>query len=424
MIEGAAAQGNLSYFTPTHSLSTNPQTDMETSTFQMESFLLSNTTGSDVTTTKNIYWGIVFPVLSAIAVVGNAVNIFVFSSNRLPASPFNTLLLGLAVTELSQGASFMLQKMVATYCGKNCNAQFLLVLEKLGDLSFYSANWVTVAMSVFRCIAVSHPFRSREILTRGRARVAVIASVLFSALKEIPYWIKDFLIDFDKSLRTIEPINQTFGRIVPCVIVLLTTLVSVLSVETSGRVTRRLTPSRSKNDVRVIRMLLVLLVIFLLSNVYCVVLLLLRIYGVAGVEPLLFSTPIAFGFNSAMNVFLYFVMNPRYREALCFCCRTTERRRRPAVDGSVTTVRTGSSGNDSRGSNLSTQHTQSSSDACCYGYSYAQSEPDFGNCRGISVVALSGDGGISQQPDPHLCSCPSLDKSAGSPQRDYCITRF
>lgn len=287
---------------------------------------------------KDVYWGIVFPLLSGIAIVGNAVNIFVFSSGRLSPSPFHTLLLGLAVTEFLQGSFFLTEKMAATYSAIDYSSDIFLVLTKLGDLSFYSANWVTVSISVFRCIAVSCPLNARRSLTRGRARRAIFASVLFSAIKEIPYWIRDFVITFDESLKILEPINQVFGRIIPCLIVLTSTLISAYHMRVARQGTELLTQTGSRDEAGVIRMLLFMLIIFFLTNTYCVVILLCRIYEVPGIEPLLFSTPIAFGFNSAMNVFLYFLMNPAYRKTVC-CCgdrwRHLSAETRNGIDGSV-----------------------------------------------------------------------------------------
>lgn len=85
------------------------------------------------------------------------------------------------------------------------------------------------------------------------------------------------------------------------------------------RVTIMHSKKRKQEDARAIRMLLVLLVIFFITNAYSVILLLTRIYNVPGIKPLLFSSTIAFGFNSSMNVFLYFVMTPRFRQVLCMC---------------------------------------------------------------------------------------------------------
>lgn len=265
-------------------------------------------------TEKDIYLGVIFAVFSAITAVGNIINIVVFASRKMQKTAFNVLLLGLAVTEGLQGAFFLAEKMSDTYC-TSCNIKtFLFVLTKLGDLSFYSANWITVLISVFRCVAVCAPLHCRQICTMRHARIGIVVVVVGNAFKELPYWVRFFVVSFDETLQIMEPINQTLSRIIPCLIVLGTTLTSVVKVKST-----RMSASsfhRKKEESRISRMLFVLLTVFFVSNTYCVIILLAHSYKVKSFNPLSFTTPIAFGVNSSINVFLYFCMVPSYRAML------------------------------------------------------------------------------------------------------------
>lgn len=188
-----------------------------------------NSTDSGSKNKQFLYEGLIFPILSSLTVVGNVINVIVFTSRKMTKSPANTLLLGLAVSEGLMGFCFTVEKIMSTYC-PICSKTGLHVLSKLGDLFFYSANWITVSISVFRCIVVSMPLQSRYICTQNRALIAIIVCVIANAMKEIPYWVNDFGIQFYSDLKVIEPINQAIGRIIPCVIVLGTTLLSVCKV--------------------------------------------------------------------------------------------------------------------------------------------------------------------------------------------------
>lgn len=270
---------------------------------------------------KSVYLG-VFGIFGGVTFVGNIVNVCVFASHRMPRSAFNVLLLGLAVTEGLMGGSFLVYKLLVAYFSES-PAVVQLLLSKVGDWMFYSQNWITVVISIFRLMAVAMPLAFKRLGSVNNARWAILVCVAANLLKELPYWYKDFIYDFDPSMKTIEPINQVIGRVIPCVIVGVSTVLSIVKVKHIGSQTIGNRKKRQQEDTSVVRMLLFLLIIFFITNSYCVILILLRIYDVKGLKPLLFSTPIAFGFNSAMNIFLYFCMSPKYRQV--FCCHSEEK---------------------------------------------------------------------------------------------------
>ncbi|XP_014678836.1 PREDICTED: uncharacterized protein LOC106818663 [Priapulus caudatus] len=282
-------------------------------------FLCSDNDCDDTMTSSDqlmtVFTGIIFPIFCGVNIVGNSINVGVFT--RMGAGPCRLLLRALAVAEATHGACFLAQKLLLAYCGATCVPCLVIGAEKVGDLAFYTANYIVVGVSVFRCIAIVAPLRMRVLCTLERARHVIVASAICAAVKEIPYWVR-IVYPYDPTLRVLEPINQTLGRLLPCAAVAATTGVAVVSYRRlRGQLGVALRQRRRhRADDHVVRMLLVLLAIFVVTNVYCAALILLRIYDVQAVAPLLFTEPIAIGVNSCVNFFLYVAMMPDYRAAL------------------------------------------------------------------------------------------------------------
>ncbi|XP_014665841.1 PREDICTED: uncharacterized protein LOC106807866 [Priapulus caudatus] len=308
---------------------------------------------NDAKRRQQIFEGIFYPVMAAATFIGNVINILVFTLGRMPSSALNVLLLGLSVAECTSGAAFFVFFSTNAFCD-TCNRTATHVLEKVADLFFYTANWITMCLSVFRFVSVSYPLRYRTLCTRHKARIALAVSLAVNIAKEFVYWVHHFKTD--EELRIVEPINQTIGRIVPCVVVLVTTLLSIVKV---GAMTRESSSSgggatschigaaaasqRSSYETKVIRMLLVLLVLFFVTNAYCVMTLLCRIYDVPGNQHFLYSEAIAIGVNSSMNVVVYFWLNPCYRHAFyrVFKCPCRHAGRKGGVEHSHSANETG-----------------------------------------------------------------------------------
>lgn len=285
---------------------------------------------------QRLFEGVFYPVMAAATFFGNVVNIMVFTFGKLPRSALNVLLLGLSVTECVQGACFFIFFSMRTFC-VSCRPTTIHVFEKSADLFFYTSNWITMTLSVFRFISVSYPLKYRHLCTNARARMCLGLCLALNIAKESVYWFHHFATD--EELIVVEPINQTVGRIIPCVVVLATTLLSIIKVDKMSKATSGISVKQGKSldETRIIQMLLVLLFIFFATNTYCVVTLLCRIFKVPGVRHILYSEAIAFGLNSSMNVVLYFWMNPCYRRALyrVFRCPCRDRETLPLGSSST-----------------------------------------------------------------------------------------
>lgn len=259
--------------------------------------------------------GIISPIFSGITLAGNCINVAVFKSGLTPKSSINVLLLGLAVTEGIEGAAFLVDKILVAHC-LHCSNNTIFVITKVGDMSFYSANWIVVFVSLFRCIAITIPLHLKHLCTIRRARIVICACVICNIVREIPYFIRYFVIYFDEDEIILETINQVVGRIIPCFIVLVLIVISVLSVKTPDSHLIGHTIGTRCDDKKVTRMLLVLTAIFFATNLYCVIVILLPIYGNKVTPQVELSTSIVFGFNSSVNIFLYLIMAPMFRAVL------------------------------------------------------------------------------------------------------------
>lgn len=269
-------------------------------------------------TVKDYMWGIGYGVLSCVTFLGNVVNVLVFVSSQMPSSAFNTLLLSLAVAEGLEGGMFFTELTIATYGSVDCNQKALKAMAQVGDLATYCASWFTALISVIRCIAVTAPINYKKLCTVRNTHIAVGSCVAVLAVMETATWINVFVYRFDPDLRILEPVRQTVGRFLPICIALAATVATVLRLSCRKV---DMTARHNDDDVMVIRMLIVLLSVFFVTNGYAALSIILQSTSDINFESkpaLLWTVPLAFGINSSCNIFLYFFMTPRYRKVLAY----------------------------------------------------------------------------------------------------------
>lgn len=278
-------------------------------------------------TVKDIMWGGIYGLLSFLTFAGNLVNLAVFGSRKMGASAFNTLLYGLALAEGLEGGVFFIELAVATYGPTECNQIALKAMSLIGDLAYYSAAWIITFVSVTRCIAVGAPTKFKELCTVRTARTSLWICVSLLVIEELPMWFNTFWYRFDPELQILEPIRQTFGRFLPIIFALISTVVSILllSRRNTGAATTRKS-KRAGEQQKMVRMLLVLLTVFFVCNGYAAVSIVLQAttdIDFKNYPALMWSVPIVFGINTSVNILVYFFMTPNYRGILLgFFCRS------------------------------------------------------------------------------------------------------
>ncbi len=132
------------------------------------------------------------PVLVAIGLVGNSLNVLVLRSQDMKISSSNTYLLALAVSDLL----FMLSHLpvVIAKAGALQYEMFFKVYEVLYHVMIYTypmfwgySTYITVAFSVERCIAVGLPLKARSICTVRQARIVLFCLLCLIALLDLAY---------------------------------------------------------------------------------------------------------------------------------------------------------------------------------------------------------------------------------------------
>ena len=160
----------------------------------------ANTTGN-LALYQSVYhvlYGFGLPTICVCGFLGNMMNLIILAGKRVQRSlrkkerSANVGLIALAVADMS----FCVTAFPSTFLPQDMKFSHKGVLAYYGcycaaviNIFIMTSTWLTVTMSTERYLAICHPLKSRNIITLGRTKGAIIVVYLLSALFNIPvFW--------------------------------------------------------------------------------------------------------------------------------------------------------------------------------------------------------------------------------------------
>lgn len=314
------------------------------------------------------YHGYVSSCLCVFGIVSNLMNIAVLT-RRSMTSPTNHLLTALAISDLLTMTIYLPYAIyfhcltIPHYSHPHPRAWIVyLLFNSYFTITTHTVSmWLTVALAVFRYIAVCHHIHAPSMCSLWRARLTVIAIALATPLFCMPnyilyrserlptgeFWFKEnqFVRPLHKSIN--YWVYGVIFKVVPCI--LLVTLSALLLRTMNAAKTRRrsLVSQRSDSDTddrdhnRTTWMLLAVVFFFVASELPQGVLALL-----SGIDPRVFyRVYVPLGdvwdavviINSAVNFILYCIMSSQFRRTFwtLFGVRCLRRRRQRRPNGFI-----------------------------------------------------------------------------------------
>lgn len=247
-----------------------------------------------------IIFGFIYPVLAVPTILGNILAIKVFLQRKM-RSATTTLLVALAVTDTISICSalpygiymFTLghyqQYVLYEWCIVDHSSNVMQTILRT------MSNWLTVTLGIQRFVAVSFPFKAKTLLTIRKTIVTIVTCAMFSLMlhilligtmeiqrvpipgtngtadgcrKTFSQW---FVGNFDvkQTLLAYNVLSGLFSRFLPCVILLITTIVLVYKLNTGRQRVRQSVKSSSFADDKtrkISSIVLIIMVIFLFAE--------------------------------------------------------------------------------------------------------------------------------------------------------------
>jgi hypothetical protein len=134
-------------------------------------------------------------VAQVIGIIGNIMNVIVFSTKTMTSSS-HVYLCALAITDLIGitlfvpllvGYAFEIRGMV-TLTG--FVAHYICYTNGLTSSFGLASVWIIVALSIERCIAISWPLKAKSMCTRSRARKVISLIYILAFVVSIPSFLK------------------------------------------------------------------------------------------------------------------------------------------------------------------------------------------------------------------------------------------
>lgn len=295
-------------------------------------------------------YGVTLSGVVAVGLIGNLLNILVFSSSRVLSAP-HIHLVSLALWDFSLLLSAFLQWGIwALWDGgaprlQGRRAQLLRVAFVAGNISLTGCIWLTVALTVERLVVVrSGPVRPPSETRRVKVRLSLLslAAVIFN----LPRLFELDVIDCHPEAPLLRPAALRRDlrfflptRLAGAILVYVgpTLVLACLSVYISAAVNRSRPQLTGGPELRVTRTLLVVVV----KSVCChslpslidtLEMVAAPQYDTADTEVVVVVSNLLVVLNSALNFFIYLSTGQRFRRVLAglFCPSRRKRLRRQA----------------------------------------------------------------------------------------------
>lgn len=290
-------------------------------------------------------------------IFANILNIIVLSRKDM-ISPTNAILTGLAVADMLVMLSYLpytihsyiITDMTEEY-KYNYGWTLFTLIHAHWTVVFHSCSiWLTVTLAIWRFLAVSFPANSKKWCSMSRAKLAIIATYVNSAIFCLPVYItftiKEYTVKMDDNGHPIKPftaykvdfseiasqndkflektnfwIFSVILKLVPCIALtgLSLGLIRVLYEANARKQRLKNRVDGDKNCDRTTKMLLAILLLFLLTEFPSGILALLS--GILG-KDFFHNVYMNFGemmdilalINSAINFILYCSMSRQFRD--------------------------------------------------------------------------------------------------------------
>ncbi|GIY64035.1 sex peptide receptor [Caerostris darwini] len=286
-------------------------------------------------------------------ITANILNIIVLTRKNM-ISPTNAILTGIAVADMLVMLSYLpftFHNYIRHDLDEAAKFSYGWTVFTLFHAHFTVVNhtistWLTVTVAIWRFLAISFPQNSSIWCSMARAKCAILATYILSAVFCIPVYLTftvsvfrgeyggimyrvDFSSIAQRHNRLLEKINfwifSVITKLVPCVALtgISLGLIRVLYERNKRRQRLKGTADADKNHDRTTRMLLAVLLLFLLTEFPSGLLALLS--GILGTE-FFNNVYVNFGdtmdalalINSAINFIIYCSMSQQFRNTFAY----------------------------------------------------------------------------------------------------------
>ena len=182
------------------------------------------------------YWNIGW-LPSLLAVVGNGLVIYLILARRILRTTANRFVLSLAIADLSVGACFYPGQAICHFVLSSCN---MMIREDIAVLMIYASVCNLLAMTLDHYIAITRPLRYVLLMTERRVTIVTAAAWItplsFYFIPSVCASLGLFRIDLKVSVI----IWTTLFEFIPCLVLLLRTMQTVMTSQKHSRRDTRL----------------------------------------------------------------------------------------------------------------------------------------------------------------------------------------
>ena len=327
--------------------------------------LFCNDAAARVTTNfELISHGILISVFAIFGIFGNSISIAILSRPEMKSS-INCCLLGLSSVDLILLITSLLMFGVATIAKfynifpfylHHINPAITPYVYSLGLVSQTSSVYMTMTVTIERYVAVCHPLKAKSWCTYGRAKLYILAAILFSILYNSPRFHETAVIDCAAHtgvpLSVVVPtdlrMNEMYIKwyitwsyllfmyIIPFAILLIFNMIIYLKTHRANRERQRLSRTQIK-ELGFVMVLLCVVAIFLLCNILPFIANVLELLDYVHFEN--YDNFVKLGnllvtFNSSIIFIIYCIFGEKFRRIFwrIILCRSRLPRRSPRFE--------------------------------------------------------------------------------------------
>ncbi|GAB1603890.1 FMRFamide receptor-like [Argonauta hians] len=287
----------------------------------------------------------VAPVLVALGILGNIMNLIVLSHKRMHGST-NCFLIALAASDMC-----LLAMQIGTFIVKLNNVvgyskTYILAARHLQIIRYVTSNifitctsWLTIAVTVERFIAIRFPLKAKFMCTVRRAKITIaaifITSFLFHLSKCFEYGVNEDTSDRYKQIKLMplshnkaylsfmHVANIAIAVFIPEITLSVLNTLLVLSLAKHQAATKHMKKETSKDIFHITTVVITMVLVFMICHSIGLYLAIsIAIYGRAVIfgmpknMRLRFINNVLVLVNSSVNFILYATISQRFRETM------------------------------------------------------------------------------------------------------------
>lgn len=340
--------GDNHYFL--HSPAANLSSDSYNGTFYHNMSTCYYALEIDTELTLFEFWisGVLMNIISLLGILGNILSMVILSRPQMRSS-INYLLIGLARCDTIVILTSMLLfgiPAIYPYTGYLFYYYYVIhpvispVVYPLAMTAQTASVYLTLTVTLERYVAVCHPLRARALCTYGRARIYVIAILIFSLIYNLPRFWEVSISAFDtpgyegayclsaSNLRTHDLYIRVYVHWMYTVFIYLLPFSSISffntmiyqQVRKANRERQRLSRSE-KREIGLATMLICVVVVFLLCNLLAMVNNIMEAVYSKINDYLVKTSNLLVTINSSVNFIIYVIFGEKFKRIflLLFC---------------------------------------------------------------------------------------------------------